>query len=226
MADGIRFAFNRKVLYLTCSLARFAGEMGRINRDVYATLVDKEVVGKQEDVRNMLLKNDSGRFEEIYEIYQEAFPPIEKRTKSAQEAVFKNPYYRLYVIEERGRILAFLGCWHLPSCCFVEHLATTKACRGKGYGKDLVEECLADTDKPVFLEIESIIDADPMTAHRAGFYERLGFYVNRFPYQQMPLKTEDDPMTLWIMSYGEPISEEAFRPYKKEIYQMVYQVEL
>ena len=131
-----------------------------------------------------------------YQIYEESFPAIERRTKEGQKRVLENPYYRVRVMEEDGVILAFLGYWDLPSCVFVEHLATTEACRGKGYGKILVEECIADTDKPIFLEIEPVTKEDPMTGRRAGFYERLGFYVNQFPYQQMPLKEGDAPIPL------------------------------
>lgn len=174
----------------------------------------------------MLLHKNIESFEEIYRIYEESFPDIEKRTREGQAAVFESPFYRLYVKKERGRILAFLGCWDLPSCCFLEHLATTKACRGKGYGKELVLECLRDTDKPAFLEIEPVTEEDPMTGRRAGFYERLDFCVNRFPYRQMPLKKGDLPIPLWVMSYGGEISEEEFWKYKLEIYEMVYGVRL
>lgn len=174
----------------------------------------------------MLLEHGAARFEEIYRIYEESFPAIERRTREGQRKVFDNPYYRLRVMEEDGVILAFLGYWDLPGCVFVEHLATTEACRGKGYGKMLVEECINDTEKPVFLEIEPITDKDPMTGRRAGFYQRIGFYVNQFPYEQMPLKEGDSPIPLWVMSYGAPVSEEEFYPAKKEIYEQVYGVRL
>lgn len=174
----------------------------------------------------MRLKNIEDRFEEIYHIYEEAFPKSEKRTKEGQLAVMKNAYYRLLVHEEEGKILAFLGYWELPGCCFVEHLATTGACRGKGYGKHLVIECIKESKKPLFLEIEPVTDEDPMTARRAAFYQRLGFHCNFFPYCQMPLKAGDHPIRLWVMSYGKVISEKEFQPFKKEILENVYQVTL
>lgn len=170
----------------------------------------------------MLLKNPQTRFEEIYQIYKESFPDIERRTKDDQKRVFGNPCYGVRVIEEEGKILAFLGYWDLPSCVYMEHLATTEACRGKGYGKQLVTEILEETKKPVFLEIEPITEKDPMTKSRAKFYERLGFHLNFFPYKQLPLKPKDNPTPLWIMSNGKPVTEEEFQPYKKEIYEFVY----
>lgn len=172
----------------------------------------------------MRLERSGERFDEIYEIYREAFPDQERRSKKGQEAVLNHPCYTMSVKEEEGKIQAFLGVWYLPSCCFVEHLAAAASCRGKGYGRELIIELLQDIAKPVFLEIEPISNEDPMTGRRAGFYERLGFVLNKFPYMQQPLKQGDKPMPLWVMSYGQPISEEEFLPYKKEIYQTVYGV--
>lgn len=174
----------------------------------------------------MLLENPESRFEEIYQIYEEAFPAIERRTRQGQRAVFTHPCYRMRVVEEEGAIRAFLGYWELPGCVFLEHLATAKECRGKGYGRRLVEEVLMQKDKPVFLEIEPITEEEPMTRRRAGFYERLGFAINSFPYLQMPLKPGDEPIPLWVMSHGGSLTEKEFFPYKKEIYETVYKVRL
>lgn len=174
----------------------------------------------------MLLQNPKQRFEEFYKIYEESFPEIERRTKQGQKAVMSTPYYKVRVKEEDGVILAFVGYWDLPDCQFIEHLATTEACRGKGYGKKLVEECIQETDKPIFLEIEPVRKELSMTGRRAEFYQRLGFYSNSFPYWQLPLKEGDEPTVLWVMSYGAPITETAFEPFKKEIYQLVYKAEL
>ncbi|WP_394523151.1 GNAT family N-acetyltransferase [Lacrimispora sp. JR3] len=172
----------------------------------------------------MLLNTPQSRFEEIYRVYEEAFPEVERRTREGQKKVFQNPDYRIRIAEEEGEVAAFLGYWNLPGCVFLEHLATAEKSRGKGYGKLLVEEVLAEAEKPVFLEIEPVTEDDPMTARRARFYERLGFYLNSFDYLQMPLKPEDEPIKLMIMSYGGPVAEKEFDVYKKEIYRLVYGV--
>ena len=174
----------------------------------------------------MLIKKPQNRFEEIYAIYEESFPDQERRTKEGQRSVFDNPFYHIRVVEEDGKIVAFLGYWELPGCVFFEHLATAKVSRGKGYGKLLIEEAVKETEKPVFLEIEPVTLENPITGKRALFYERLGFYVNHFYYEQMPLKTQDAPMQLWVTSYGKPITETEFLPCKKEIYEIVYRVNL
>lgn len=174
----------------------------------------------------MLIRKPQNRFEEIYAIYEESFPDQERRTKEGQKIVFDNPSYHIRAVEEHGKIMAFLGYWNLPGCVFFEHLATAKVSRGKGYGRLLIEEAVRETEKPIFLEIEPVTLENPITGKRAVFYERLGFCVNHFYYEQMPLKPKDSPMQLWVTSYGKLISEEAFLPYKKEIYENVYGVSL
>ncbi len=174
----------------------------------------------------MLIREPQNRFEEIYAIYEESFIDQERRTKESQKLVFHNPAYHTLAVEEDGRIMAFLGYWDLSECAFFEHLATAKISRGKGYGRLLIEEAVKEIKKPVFLEIEPVTEENPATGKRAVFYERLGFYVNHFYYEQMPLKTQDSPMQLWVTSYGKPFTEEEFMPYKKEIYELVYGVSL
>lgn len=174
----------------------------------------------------MLIEKQENHFEEIYTIYQASFPDQERRTKERQRDTFFNTRYHIRAVKEGGKIRAFLGYWDLPGCVFFEHLATAEVSRGKGYGKLLVEEAVKEAGKPIFLEIEPVTKDNPITGRRAAFYERQGFYINRFFYQQMPLKPGDNPMQLWVTSYGKPVSEEEFYPYKKEIYQMVYGVKL
>lgn len=170
----------------------------------------------------MLLKTPQTRFEEIYSIYEESFPESERRTRDGQKRVLESPRYRLRAMEEDGEILAFLGYWNLDSCVFLEHLATTERCRGKGYGKQLVEEVIREAKLPLFLEIEPVTEKDPMTRRREEFYKRLGFHSNSFPYFQLPLKPADAPVRLWVMSHGNTVTEEEFEIYKKEIYETVY----
>lgn len=170
----------------------------------------------------MLLREPQSRYGEYYRIYKESFPSSERRTREGQEKVLQNPSHRVRIKEDAGEMVAFVSYWELPSCLFLEHLATTEACRGKGYGRQLVEECLRETDKPVFLEIEPIRAEDPMTERRAAFYERIGFHINRFPYMQLPLKEGDQPIPLWVMSYRRTVTPKEFEPYKKEIYEIAY----
>ena len=173
----------------------------------------------------MKLERPEQRFDELYSIYEESFPDSERRTYEDQKKTVEREGCCIRAIEEDGKIVTFLEYWDLESCIFMEYLASTKAWRNKGHGRQLLEACLREAKekgKPAFLEIEPPTEEDPMTIRRAGFYRRLGFCLDHFPYQQPPLKSGDEWKDLMVMSYGTEIEEEKFRAYQKEIYKTVY----
>lgn len=173
----------------------------------------------------MKLEKPAERFDEIYAIYEASFPESERRTYEDQKEALQREGCSIRVIEEEGKIVSFLEYWHLNSCIFLEYLASAEEWRNKGHGKRLIGECLEEakeSKKPLFLEIEPLTKEDPMTERRAGFYRRMGFCLNKFPYQQPPLKKGDGYKDLMIMSYGVEIEEKRFREYQKEIYSQVY----
>lgn len=177
----------------------------------------------------MLLNDRNAGFRELYEIYEVSFPEEERRREADQKRIWEKPEVEVRVARKEGRIAAFLSCWKLESCYFLEHLATSPDCRGGGLGKMLVEECIQEAEKaglPLFLEIEPVTEKKPDTVRRAAFYERLGFAVNPFFYEQPPLQPGASRIPLWIVSYGQCVGEEEFRKYKQEIYRKVYGEEL
>ena len=173
----------------------------------------------------MKLEKPAERFDEIYAIYEASFPESERRTYEGQKKALQKDGCSIRVIEEDGKIVSFLEYWNLNSCIFLEYLASSEEWRNKGHGKRLLDECLEEAKeckKPLFLEIEPLTKEDPMTERRAGFYRRMGFCLNHFPYQQPPLKDGDGNKDLLIMSYGVEVDEKKFREYQKEIYTQVY----
>ncbi len=173
----------------------------------------------------MLMTDPMERFEEIYRIYKISFPQVERRTKEDQRKIMENPRVKVWIAEKDGRIAAFLVGWELESCVYLEHLATDPACRGGGLGKGLVGESIRDANErrlPLILEIEPVTEEKPDTVRRAAFYERLGFVINRFPYEQPPLRKGAEGCPLWIVTYGTSMDEKEFLPCKKEIYRQVY----
>lgn len=173
----------------------------------------------------MLLKNPEQNFEEIYAIYEASFPEVERRTKEGQRAAMNHPRMKVRAARKDGRIAAFLTGWELENCIYLEHLATDPACRGGGLGKGLILESIQEAKEkqlPLILEIEPVTEEKPDTVRRAAFYERLGFVINRFPYEQPPLREGASGCPLWIVTYGKPMGEEEFLPYKRQIFHYVY----
>ena len=175
----------------------------------------------------MLAAENMKYFNQVYEIYQEAFPDVERRPREEQMRVFADPRYHLRIWEEE-KVMAFLGYWEFNSFLFLEHLAVRRDCRGNGCGRKLMEECIQEgkqKGKALILEIEPASEEAPVTVRREKFYHRLGFFTNYFPYEQQPYREGDQPISLWILSHPYPISEADFLPWKQEIYRTVYQME-
>lgn len=154
---------------------------------------------------------------------QISFPENEYRTYANQKTLLKNPKYHIITKEnEQQKTVAFLAFWTFDEFNFMEHLAVSPTCRGKGTGTKLVSEFISDNFKPIILEIEPPLDN--ISIKRMEFYKRLGFKLNEYQYFQMPLRKNDSPSELKIMSYPDKLKEEEFENAKNTIYHEVYGV--
>ncbi len=162
-------------------------------------------------------------FDEMFHLMQISFPENEYRTYSDQKSLLKNPKYHIITKEnEQKNIVAFLAFWSLGDFNFIEHLAVSPTCRGKGTGTKLVSEFMSETSKPILLEIEPPVD--DISIKRMKFYEKLGFVLNEYQYFQIPLRKNHSPSELKIMSYPQKLNEEEFNNVKNIIYHEVYGV--
>lgn len=162
-------------------------------------------------------------FDEMFHLMQISFPENEYRTYSDQKSLLKNPKYHIITKEnEQKNIVAFLAFWSLGDFNFIEHLAVSPTCRGKGTGTKLVSEFMSETSKPILLEIEPPVD--DISIKRMKFYEKLGFVLNEYQYFQIPLRKNHSPSELKIMSYPYKLNEEEFNNVKNIIYHEVYGV--
>lgn len=152
-----------------------------------------------------------------------SFPNMEKREKEDQRRLFDSPYYKVYAAEEDGKIVGFLAAWEFVDVRFIEHLAVDESCRGTGIGRQFLQEYMRKNLLPVVLEVEP--PENNIARRRIGFYQRLDFFLNGFPYVQPPLRAGNPLLPLQIMSYPRPLSEEEFLPYKREIYRHAYGIE-
>ena len=160
-------------------------------------------------------------FDAIFKIMDEAFPDSEMRTYEGQKMLLKNEKYSIHEeFDENGAIVGFLAYWMLDSCVFFEHLAVSSKLRGQGIGKNILLKNIKGAKLPIFLEVEP--PETDLAKRRIAFYEKLGFHLSDFYYEQPPLRENQLAQRLLIMSYPEPIAAEKFAKYKKEIYTNVY----
>lgn len=164
---------------------------------------------------------DDITFDRVYAIMKASFPNIERRTYDGQKALLRDPHYRVLTeTDDGGSILAFLAAWEFPAFRFVEHIAVDPGTRGGGVGGRLMTAFLAQSPKPVVLEVEP--PATGLQRRRVGFYERLGFLLNDYAYSQPPLQEGQPDLPLKLMSYPRLLTEAEFETCRETLYMRVY----
>lgn len=164
-------------------------------------------------------------FNEVYRIMKESFPESEMRSFEGQKNLLTKSNYKIVPKYDKSKktLIAFIATWEFDDFVFIEHLAVTNKMRGQGIGgkllKDYVNSC---KNKRLILEVEP--PYDDVSKRRIEFYERIGFHLHPFYYEQPPLQKDFDYIQLKIMVYPEKISEKEFTKIKKEIYKTVYKV--
>lgn len=162
-----------------------------------------------------------GDFPQVFALMEKAFPPSEHRSRTGQQRLFQNPAYSYRILEdETGMFLGFLAVWKFETFRFAEHFAVNENARGHGIGGQALQMWMKEEDTPVVLEVE--LPETEMARRRIGFYQRLGFILNEFPYWQPSMQEGQPSIPLKIMSWPEALSQEQFTPWQQQIYREVY----
>ena len=133
---------------------------------------------------------DSLLYPRFRQTYEEAFPPSERRSESAQDAAFADVRYHLDTWHDGTKFIGFLAWWDFTAYRYVEHLAVSSEARSGGYGKRIMRRWLDQTAQPVYLEIEQVVDE--LTRRRLEFYLRLGFHETPFRHIQPPYQADEN----------------------------------
>ncbi len=171
----------------------------------------------------MLEQLEKKVFPKVYEIMEQSFPKEEYRSYEDQLALLEREEYKLYgAIGSNGELMAFFAVWELIDFLFIEHFAVRDKLRNQGLGAQMIRSLQARYSAPMCLEVE--LPQNALTERRIAFYERNGFYLNHFPYEQPSLGAGRAAVPLRIMTSGGPLSEGTFRYLKERLYKVVYEV--
>jgi GNAT superfamily N-acetyltransferase len=129
-----------------------------------------------------------------------------------QIRIFSNPDYFLEVWAEKEALTGFIGWWNCGDLRYAEHYAIHPNCRSAGYGSRFLSEWMAESEIPVLLEIEPVVDG--ITQRRQNFYTRLGFKDNGIVHYQPPYHKETGAVKLWLMSYPQTVSKEDYEKFQ------------
>lgn len=162
-------------------------------------------------------------YSQIWQIYEQAFPYEERRDTHEQQEIFKNKHYKIlpYFNQDQKEVLGFIALWDLPEFTFIEHLAIKHTCRNQGLGKELIQKVQKQAkQKPLILEVEP--PQTKLAKRRIGFYERVGFSLNKYPYKQPSYHAGGDSVSLCLMSFPIALSSEDFAKVRSTLYNHVY----
>ena len=155
-------------------------------------------------------------FPKAWEIYNENFPLIERRSFEHKCTAMANDHYHFNVYLDDDRVVGIICYWEFDDYIYIEHLAIDKAAHGGGYGSKVLKKLIADNDKVIILEIEPIVDE--MTTRRWHFYERLGFKKNPFVHPLAPYHDDlEGTMNMVILTYPNVIPKELYDKFDRQL---------
>lgn len=166
-----------------------------------------------------LTKND---FDALFSLMEKSFPADEYRSRAEQQALFADSDYAVYGLKDGAAIKAFISTWRFDDFTYIEHFAVNPAFRNNGIGGKMLNELIAQLGTPACLEIEP--PTSDITRRRIGFYERNGFFLNTYPYEQPPMSRGKKALKMHVMTSGKTASEQEFQKIKSALYKKVYRI--
>lgn len=162
-------------------------------------------------------------FDTIYALMEQSFPETERRTGAGQRALLAEPDYQIWVQRTpSGGVAGFAAVWELDEFVFLEHLAVDPLLRNGGIGARILTQLDERYGRPICLEVE--LPQTPMAARRIGFYRRMGYFLNDYPYIQPSMAPGRASIPLRIMTARAPIDAATFAHIRDTLYARVYKV--
>lgn len=117
-------------------------------------------------------------FEQLLELYREAFPPEERKPPETLHQMLIHPDYRVWSTHRDQQLVAFVIVHLSPTCdiALLEYMAIHSALRGQGIGRHLLEYILPllhEAHRSVLIEVES---DKPVSADQSARTKRKQFY--------------------------------------------------
>lgn len=160
-------------------------------------------------------------FAKAWKLYKQSFPPEERRQLRTQIKIMDRPLYHFDIITEKDELIGFMLWWSFEDVRYIEHLATLPSLRGKGYGLQILEHFLTQSEIPVLLEVEH--PTEEINKRRIGFYERIGFVLNKHTYQHPPYKKGGQYVSLMLMTYPKAITAKEARHFCEKHHPIIHE---
>lgn len=159
-------------------------------------------------------------FDEAYKIMEEAFPVSEIRPYEKLKTLFEQEVlsiYGYYDTDLQGTMIL----WQDQNYLVIENFAVDCQIRGAGIGSKMLQAiCEKFAPKTIVLEVEQ--PYDEISEKRIKFYERNGFVLSEYGYEQPKINTEVNKIPLLLMVYEQAIDESKFVEIKAMIFDTMY----
>ncbi|WP_050636652.1 GNAT family N-acetyltransferase [Candidatus Stoquefichus sp. SB1] len=160
-------------------------------------------------------------FDEVYALFEKAFPLAELRPYESMKELFENNEFVIYSYQRENQIVGALIVWELSDFVYLENFAVDESLRGQGIGSYFLEEAQKlYSNKLIVLEVEEPMNS--ITKRRVAFYERNHYILNPYHFIQPALRENVSKVELMLMSYPTAIDVYTFDQIKKQIFRVVY----
>lgn len=126
-----------------------------------------------ERIQNTIIIRDMAEsdIKEIAELEKECFS--EPWSEDSLKDELTNETARFYVLRDNEKLLGYIGANNICGEIYITNVAVNSACRGKGYGKRLVNHLLKQSklEKALFVTLE----VRKSNANAIALYEKCGF---------------------------------------------------
>ena len=160
-------------------------------------------------------------YESCWSLYKDEIPEDQKRSLETCLELLTKPEFNLEVLcTENLPFIGFFCYWEFDTFVYIEHSAIKKEYREKGLGVKAIAEILQKFEKPVVLAVDMVDSRS--TRRKAGFFERLGFFLNPYEYIQPPLDEGKGLHRKFLMSYPLALYQEDFKYVRDTLYGAVF----
>ena len=150
-------------------------------------------------------------------LYAASFPEHEQRLEPSQHRIMTHEQYHFGLLCDEQGFAGLALYWDAGMYLYVEHLCIAPERRGQGLGTAALD-LLAETGKPIILEIDPPVDA--ISRRRQAFYEHAGFAANPWTHVHPPYRPENPGHALVVMSRPHPLTDgeyAAFAAYLSDV---------
>lgn len=167
-----------------------------------------------------IIPSDKLILKKIKKIYENSFPPDERRLFKKVVNLLNDTRFSLSTIMFENEVVGMLSLWDFTNFVYIEHFAISEEFRSNGLGSYVLKKLIQDENRQIVLEVE--LPVDELSFKRIKFYERFGFSICHESYTQPPYDQNKASLPMLILAKHAIASLQEFQNITKTLHQEVY----